>query len=244
MSASTQIKIAYGKNVGGLLDAPQRFDQIENTTDRMNAGVVFGAVMAYYQDTPKSILLLEVDEFIKNHPTPHWRLCVYGLDAQPTRDDIYQMTRDMDPVKPLSITFEPKRQSHTLFRGDFLTHALCIAMPSAMAPAVPLTRAPDIVEAISSHNVDSWPTMRRATPASIETKRAGITSTMLRRKTPMCEKRTREDRLTKARQRFENRSRLETWADYIAGVKWEHVAREIETMETEEQFEGDADDLR
>lgn len=233
-SSSSRVEIAYGKYAGSVLDAPQRFDLIKNATDKSNAAVVFGAVMAYYQEVGKSILLLEVDEFVERQSMPYWRLCVYGLAEEPTREDIRRLTADMEPVRPLSIVFEPSRQSQTLFRDEFLTHALCIMMATVTSSSIPLSRTPDIVQMISKTNVETWPTMRQASVVSVDAKRAGITSTILRRKTATSEKRSREDKLSKARERFQKRTLLETWADYVAGVKWEDVERQIETEELSE----------
>lgn len=242
-SSSSRITIPYGKYVDGTLDKPQRFDTITHFTDRQNAAVVFGAILAHYDGT-ESVMLLEVDEFVRGHPTPHWRLCVYGLTSAPSRDEIRMLMQEMDPVKPIGIVFEPSRQSHTLFRGDFLTHALCVLMPSMVTPPALTSRAPDITEMILSEKVESWPTMRRAeTPA--EEKRAKISSSILRRSSSSSSsvKKTRVDRLTRARQRFENRSLLGVWADFVAGVKWEDVAREIGSSASEEQSSCDEDDL-
>lgn len=241
-SSSSRITIPYGKYANGTLDKPHRFDNITNFTDKQNAIVVFSAIMAYF-DGIDSVKLLEVDEFVKGHVTPHWRLCAYGISTQPSGEDIRQLTRDMDPVKPISITFEPRRQSHTLFCGEFLTHALCVWMPSMAMPPSLTSRAPDITEIILSDKTESWPTMRRAeTP--IEEKRAKISSSILRRSTDGASaKRSRVDRLTKARQRFENRSLLAVWTDFVAGVKWEDVAQAVEASASEEQVSDGEDYL-
>lgn len=232
MAASSSVKVPYGKLKNSNLQKPQRYDEIVNDVDRKNAIVVFAAILANYEET-KLVKLIEVDEFI-NASTPHWRLCVYGLNEMPSREKIRAITEDMQPVKPLGIVFEKERQSHTLFRGEFLTHALCVLMPT-MAPAFSMSRMPDLIEMVSSEKVEKSPSIWRSSPSESEQKHDKIKSSLLRRSSVSSSSsvplKPKVDRITKARRRFESRSLLSKWADYVAGVKWEDVAKAVESTD-------------
>jgi hypothetical protein len=239
MAENQNIKVPYGKLKNSSLHKPQRYDEIINDVDSKNAIVVFAAILANYED--KMIKLIEVDELVHG-PTPHWRLCVYGLNEMPSREKIRAIIEDMQPVKPLSIVFEKERQSHTLFCGEFLTHALCVLMPT-MAPVSSLSRMPDLIEMISSEKVEKSPSIWRSSPSAEEQKHEKIKSSLLRRSSASSSSsvalKPKTDRITKARRRFESRSLLSKWADYVAGVKWEDIAKAVEASTDGGQYSSD-----
>lgn len=223
MSADQEVvTVPYGKYRGNEFTMPQRLSKIANVTDRQNAIVVFGVLLLHY-GPKKEAKLLEVDA-LQVGDVSYWRLCVFGPTSCPSSDQIRLLIEDMTPVKPLAVHFDRARQSHTLVRGVFLTHALVVDMPSVTMALSPNMRAPTAIERVSSESVDEYPSM---------VEKRSRASTLLRPK-PVSAKRSSESRVDKVRQRFKSRSFLARAYDAILGVDLEQVVQSVARREEEE----------
>lgn len=223
MSAEQElVTVPYGKYRGNEFTMPQRLSKIANVTDRQNAIVVFGVLLLHY-GPKKEAKLLEVDA-LQAGDVSYWRLCVFGLSSSPTPEQLRALAEDMAPVKPLAIYFDRGRQSHTLMRGVFLTHALVVDMPSVAMSLSPNMRAPTAIERVASESVDDYPSM---------VEKRSRASTLLRPKVTSA-KRSSESRVDKVRQRFKSRSFLARAYDAILGVDLEQVVQSVARREEEE----------
>lgn len=237
MSAKRDVvEVPYGKYAGNEFSAPQRLAKITNPTDKQNAAVVFGVLMLHYYETRK-VKLMEVDELVFDGLTPYWRLCVYGLTEAPSAEQIRMLSADMNPVTPLNVVFEPTRRSHTLVRGVFLTHALTVHMPSLSPSHAAATKRPTPLESLASDHVEEYP--------AIVSSHFARTAALLRPK-PMTVKskpvkRRDEDKVSKVRQRFKQRSFLAAAYDAFLGVTLEAVERTVAAQEDETGSPSDDD---
>lgn len=231
MSAKQLVEVPYGKYRGNEFSAPQRLEKITNITDRQNAIVIFGVLMLHYYKQ-RQVKLMEVDELVTDGVVPYWRLCVYGMDEPPSSDKIRTLAADMEPVKPLKIFFESSRQSQSLVKGVFLTHALTVHMPSLGVARSPTMKQPTALEILASDHVDEYPSI-----VNTEDKHSSRKASLLRRK-PV--KRT-ESKEESVRRRFSNRSLLAVAYDTLLGVSLESVLEKVAAREEASPEEDDFD---